>query len=236
MTVQERSHIWIVEDDGGCREVVTAALAPRWNLRCFESIGALDNAADQSSDEASLVIADICLPDRTLVNWLGSPCAKKLLARVPLLVMSGLDEADVIRSAFEGGALDFLSKPFGRAELMVKVERALGEAPSSSRALPPPPYELDASTMVFRRADGQCASLTSKEMQIVALLWHAPRHTLTRDALQASLWRGCQVGPKTLDVHLSRLRRKLHLLGLDIRHAPPESVCVTVRKDAALSR
>src|SRR5262249_40939743 len=139
------------------------------------------------------------------------------------LVISALDDVDVVRSSFAGGAVDFLSKPFGRAELTVKIERAIGPPPSSPAAKGP---SLDVPGMVVRQSDGRTAALTAKEMQIVALLWNTPARTLARDAISASLWQGCRVGPRTLDVHLSRLRQKLRRVDLDVRLAPSNQVAL----------
>lgn len=215
--------IWLLEDDEVCREIMASALGDRWTVVELASIGELERLAAEGAT-ASLLVADVCLPDRSLVSWLKSASAEALLARVPLLVVSGVDEVDVIRSAFAGGALDFVSKPFGKAELLVKVERALDAPPSSGVRR----YTLDVPAMQVRAVTGETAALTAKEMQIAALLWNAPGLTLGREVLYAGLWRDCRVGPKTLDVHLSRLRQKLRPLGLEVKTCGPDEVALSV--------
>jgi DNA-binding response OmpR family regulator len=218
----DKPSIWLLEDDEACRDVILSMLSDRWPVRWFERLAPLEEALRAADAVPTLLMADVCLPDVNLVSWLATPASRSALARVALLVMSALDEEYIVRSAFASGAVDFLSKPFGRAALTVKVERALGGATPTIES--PSRFSLDVPAMMARHGDGRQTALTAKEMQIVTLLWNAPRHALSREAISATLWRDTRVGDKTLDVHLSRLRRKLRTLDADVRSSASSEI------------
>jgi len=134
---------------------------------------------------------------------------ERQLLNFPLLIVSSADDVETIRAAFAGGAIDFLSKPLRRALLIVKVERALGVS-----SVPFEGLVIDAKRMPVR-SGSITVGLTSKEMQVMSVLWTAPRRAVSRQELCEELWPRCHVGRKTLDVHLSRLRTKLDGLAVD---------------------
>jgi two-component system response regulator AdeR len=215
--------IWVLEDDATCREIVRSALPAEWTITEFESLGAFDRALKDAGPRPNVVIADVRLEDANFLTWLLSPEAQTLLSDVPFLVVSGLDERETIRAAFQHGAVDFLSKPFGRAALAVKVERILAASPSFAG------IAIDGGRMEVRRPNGQSVELTVKEMQIVSMLWSAPEHTLVRHELRDRVWPNVRVGRKTLGVHLTRLRKKLDAVGVDLQSVGPDRIALVVR-------
>jgi len=212
MSGSPAQHIWIVEDDLACQDIVCEALTPRWLVTRFNTLAQFEDALRRPYiRRPALVIADVYLTDANFMSWLVGGRARKLLLDVPILIVSSADDVETIRAAFAGGAIDFLSKPFGRALLMVKVERALGVASSVSSS---EGIVIDAKRMSVR-AGGITVGLTSKEMQIMSVLWTAPGRAVNRRELREGVWPDCHVGKKTLDVHLSRLRTKLEGLAID---------------------
>jgi DNA-binding response OmpR family regulator len=208
------AEVWLLEDRGEWQEVA-GSLESRLSVRCFSSTAALESRLASGEPRPALLVADVKAPDRDLFPWLARPFARDQLEDVPLIVMSEIDDADLVRSAFAHGAVDFVSKPFGPAVFAVKVERFVGRPLTKARCGAVP--TLDVRRMAVRASDGRTASLTAKEMQILSLLWDAPSNTLTRDTIGANLWPDCRVGPRTVDVHLSRLRQKLRTIGIDLR-------------------
>lgn len=216
--------LWLLEDDATCREIVEDAIDGSWPLQVFPTLRELRGALESTAALPALLLADVCLPDGNFLSWLRSAHGAERLAEVPIVVLSALEDVATVRTAFAGGAVDFLSKPVGRAALRVKIERVLHSAQPAERA----GFELDATRMALRRRDGAEVTLTAKEMQLVASLWNAPGRRRTRAELHAEVWKGCAVGTKTLDVHLSHVRRKLASLGVNIRSGAEDELLLEV--------
>ena len=198
--------IWTVEDDAGCRVVYEEVLALRYRLRQFENLASFSAAiVDPAEPHPDLIIADLRLPDGCFLDVLASNDGAVWLT-CPFVIASWVDDLDVLRECFQEGALDYISKPFGRGELIVKVEKLL--AMSGASPLPP--------SFILPGA------YTPREEQILATLRRAPDRTSDRDTLISSVWRGAKVIGKNLDVHLFNLRRKIRPVGFDIRHTSPK--------------
>lgn len=224
----DKPAIWVLEDDPGFQFVYEQILGDRYVLTILPTMQAcLDALKDESRALPALLIADLRLPDRDFVRFLETEEAK-ILARVPYMVVSGVDETEALRSCFARGALDYITKPFGRQELAFKVERFLA---STGRG------DLRANELLMksgllplqRRED--VVPLTNKEQQIIAMLQQAENQTLTRADLLQKVWGGKASGQtKTLDVHLHNLRKKIATVGLRIQfNAPNQYVLLRER-------
>jgi DNA-binding response OmpR family regulator len=139
----------------------------------------------------------------------------------PFVVFSEVDDLDVLRACFERGAADFIRKPFSKGELLVKIERLLSPRADFSEGLCDRWLKVDAATMRAECHGAQSDLLTAKEFQILNLIRTAPRNRLPRREIVRKVWGEVKVVPKTFDVHLFNLRRKLEPLGVRIQFHPP---------------
>lgn len=219
--------IWTLEDDPGLRFVYDEILGFRYRLRQFETLASFENAIESLPPSyPDLLIADVRLSDGNFLNLLASRQGAKV-KRIPFLVVSLIDDLDALRLAFDEGAIDYLTKPFGRGELIVKVERIL----SQRTILYEPDVEMDeqdgfyvdpTSLRVFRGS--RCSNpLTSKEYQIFHLLSSESSNSVARNEIISRVWGKVSVTSKTLDVHLFNLRRKLAPLAMDVYRTAPNS-------------
>lgn len=219
--------IWILEDDEGSRFVYNEMLGLHYGLRIFETarsfLSALENADDRPRPD--LIIADLRLPDESFVNLLSDPQTKDLLAKHRFLVVSSVDDIDILRFCFREGALDYITKPFGKSELVVKVERLLnGEKQLEVLC------EIDPITMSIEAKDGSRVSLTAKEFQILTMLNEEEAHFVTRDMLVSRIWNRIMVNTKTIDIHIFNLRRKLQQAGFSIEFQSPNRYVLSSQK------
>ncbi|MGZ3698904.1 MAG: response regulator transcription factor [Bdellovibrionota bacterium] len=215
----ESRQVWILEDDAGARFVYEEIIGIRFPTRMFSDLASFRTALSEETASPSLVIADLRLQDDTFINFLAQQTEDKPFD-LPFLVVSSLDDMDVLRLCYERGALDYITKPFGKSELIVKVERILdGGAQMSGRG----PVRLDPSTLTICNASRRSMAFTSKEFRILTLMESAPARTISKKEIIEKIWGSSNVSAKILDVHIAKLRTKLAPAGIDIRYLPPGS-------------
>ncbi len=111
--------IWVLEDDPGCI-FVYGKILKNYSTCVFSSISEFaQNLAKQKQPQ--LLIADLKLGDGSFLDYLSS--TQKLT--FPFLVVSSIDNPDTTRTCLQGGALDYVLKPFQQNELIAKIEKAL---------------------------------------------------------------------------------------------------------------
>ncbi len=161
-----------------------------------------------------LLILDWHLPDASGLEVMGH-LRHGHAWQQPILFITAESREDAVVTALEAGADDFLHKPLNPAELRARV-RALGRRTSqlqSAKAVALGEYRLSRVPrgVVVR---GDPVPLTEREYQLVNLFFSHPGQLLSRQLLLELVW-GLQgdVQTRTLDTHISRVRRKLGLNG-----------------------
>ena len=203
--------IWTLEDDSGCRFVYDEVLRDGFNLHQFATLAEFAAAVAAGKNLPSLILADLRLPDGDFVQYL---CGKNLasLASVPIIVVSFIDDIDVLKTTFREGASDYLTKPFNPRELLVKIERLLA-APQPRSQLT---IQIDPLNLDLLGGDALQGRLTQREFQILMAVYRSGDAGIERSALTTLIWNEVVVSSRTLDVHIFNLRRKLTEFGLDL--------------------
>ena len=192
--------------------------------RAGYGVAIVDTAADMRGDleraAADFVILDATLPDEdgwSALRWIRAH------ADVPILVLIG--EGTEIDDKLNGhGADDYLVKPFSARELLVRLGALRPRAERPAGVLEFAGRVLDLATQQLTTAGGRTTHLTQAEYRILELLARNPFRTVTRDQLMtAAAGREWQPLDRSIDVHVSNLRRKL-----DPDHKEP-SLIRTVR-------
>ena len=183
---------------------------------CRNGRDGLDQASRQQFD---VVLMDILLPGMT-----GLDALMQLRERsgTPVIMMSALGaEADRI-TGFERGADDYLPKPFSMAELRVRIEAILRRVALERRY--PALEQAPGAGLVFDesacdvRHDGQSAGLTPSEYRLLDTLHRSPDEVMSKAFLyQHVLQRGYSRHDRSLDMHVSQIRRKLKAIGYQER-------------------
>lgn len=212
--------LWVLEDDKGCQFVYEEILSPRYRLAFFPTLSSFSDTLEERPGEPDLVIADVRLPDGSLLSFFSTRSAR-LMTDLPFIVVSSVDETDMLQKCFERGARDYLTKPFGKAELLFKIDRILQTAAKRHQT-----WKLEATSLTLERDGKRSETLTPKEFQILSLMMQAKDQTLPREEIVERVWGKVQVSPKTLDVHLSKLRRKIAPLFLEIEFKAPSSYVI----------
>lgn len=180
---------------------------------CRSGLEGLETAGRQVFD---VVLMDILLPG---LNGLDALAQLRQRSTTPVILMSALGaEADRI-SGFQRGADDYLPKPFSMAELQVRIEAILRRVALERRyQAPQPPAEAGAlhfdEGLCDVRLDGRLAGLTPSEFRLLDTLYRNQEEVLSKAFLyQQVLQRGYSRHDRSLDMHVSQIRRKLKGIG-----------------------
>jgi DNA-binding response OmpR family regulator len=195
----------VVEDDDGIAEPLVEGLTREG----FEVRRVANGADALAAPVPDLVLLDLRLPDMD-----GYAVARELRARsrVPIIMVTARGEEVDRVVGLELGADDYVVKPFGLRELVARINavmRRVGERPE-----PRAPAAV-GGLVIDRRAhrvhlDGGEVDLTPKEFGLLALLAEDPGAAVDRRRILEEVWGSRWYGPtKTIDVHVSSLRRKL---------------------------
>ncbi|MDH0650069.1 response regulator transcription factor [Pseudomonas sp. GD03858] len=208
--------ILAIEDD----PVLSAHIGSHLGERGFAVTvrhGASDVAELLREGGFDLVLLDILLPDS---NGLEILVELRRRQRVPVILMSALGAEQDRIVGFSQGADDYLPKPFSMAEMDVRIDALLRRVayerqdPVGHEALG---RALDLSFDPLRGDvchRQRWAGLTGCEYRILETLLHAPEEVLSKTFLyQQALNRAYSIHDRSLDMHVSHIRRKLQLIG-----------------------
>jgi DNA-binding response OmpR family regulator len=172
-----------------------------------DGAAALAAAADRPYD---IVLLDVALG----AGPTGHDVARMLRGRrdvVPIIMLTALDsEADAVQG-LEAGADDYVTKPFGLAELRSRIRAVLRRAHGRvvEGRLAVGPVTLDRDLRRVTVADSP-VKLTFSEFELLACLMGRPGHAFNRQELLRSIWGDSAYrDPRAIDVHIRHLREKL---------------------------
>ncbi len=218
--MSQREQILIVEDD----DAIATGLALNLRLEGYEStvVGDGESALVRvAEDRPDLILLDISLPKKNGLDVLRE--VREAGNHVPVIILSARqDEFDKV-SALRLGADDYVTKPFGLAELLARVvavlrrasrmangndEDANGDADSGSR-LSFGDIVLDVHTRTVARAGAEVA-LTHLEFELLTFFVQHPEKVFTREELLRRVWGLSHGGSRrTVDNFVAQLRGKL---------------------------
>lgn len=167
--------------------------------------------AATAREAPDIVILDLGLPD---VNGLEVCRRIRQWSDVPIVVLSAIDSEERKIAALDGGANDYVTKPFSMGELEARIRAALRRGRDQSREKQPTEIvvgtlELD---LVHRQAmlGGRPLELTVREFEVLAYLARHARKTCTHEMILAAVW-GPGYGRESqyLHAYIHRLRQKL---------------------------
>jgi DNA-binding response OmpR family regulator len=160
------------------------------------------------ADSYDLVILDLMLPGMDGADVLQAIMEHDRTTRV--LVLSAVPEIATRVAVLDGGAVDFLGKPFALAELLARIRARLRPAdPAPAEAITVGPVRLDLRRQVVE-VPGRRSALSRREGVLLAHLMHRAGQPCTRAELLHRVWgMDFDPGSNVVDVYVRRLRAKL---------------------------
>jgi two-component system, OmpR family, response regulator len=212
--------ILVIEDEPAILDFVTRGLSSEG----FSVQSAADGSEGERlalSEAFDLVVLDLMLPGRPGMKVLSS--IREQRPEMPVILLTARDRVDDRVAGLDGGASDYLVKPFAFAELVARVRAQLRHAGSPRPGvLRAGDVELDLIARQVTRA-GTSEQLTAKEFDLLTQFLRRPGEVLTREQLLRDVW-GYEFNPGTnvVEVYIGYLRKKL-------RRADLADPIVTVR-------
>ena len=204
------AHILVVDDEPDLRDVLRILLEAN-HYRVTEAANAEQALARVQSDRTiQLVLLDVMLPDLSGVEI----CRRiREMTNIPVNFLTALSKDQDKAQAYRSGGDDYLSKPFSRAELLLKVESQLrryqvyqgkdrGEQEAAGQ------LRVENERVYW---NGSRIDLTDKEQKIVAFLWAHRGQVCSVADIYESVWqeRYLATSSNTVMVHILNLRKKL---------------------------
>lgn len=205
MLQDDAPHLLIVDDDRRIRELLQKFLTGKG----FRVTVAADSAEARRKLEGldfDLLVLDVMMPGE---NGIALTNALREIRNIPVILLTALAEAESRIAGLEAGADDYLAKPFDPRELVLRISNIL------KRAVNPLKPKIDqlifgpfTFSLVKRelRRGSNLIPLTGREQEIMMIFAANAGQTIARHELAGN---GADVGERTIDVQINRLRRKI---------------------------
>jgi len=201
--------VLIIEDDPAIRSGLLRALEALGHAVRSAGTG-MDGLRQAVDERPDIVVLDLGLPD---VDGLTILTMLRAVSQVPVIVATAQDDERVIVRALHAGADDYLVKPFGGEQLDARVRAVLRRAVTTATGAPAEVVVGDLSVNPSTREaslGGTVLDLSRKEFDLLLLLAQRAGEVVTKREILSEVWRQAYGGgDRTVDVHLSWLRRKL---------------------------
>jgi two-component system alkaline phosphatase synthesis response regulator PhoP len=203
--------VLVVDDEADIVELVSYNLKKEGYqvLSAYDGEEALSLARGESPD---LVILDLMLPKIDGFRVCRVLKKEEPTAKTPIIMLTAKTREEDRIAGLDLGADDYVTKPFSPRELLARVKAVLRRAgPTEDETLRYGDLEIDMPRYGVY-LNGNRVNLTSKEFDLLKELVMAEGRALTRDYLLERVWdysQAVEIESRTVDVHISNLRRKM---------------------------
>ncbi len=208
--------ILVVEDERPIREMIAFGLR-RAGFEVREAADARSGRAEVANKRPDLLLVDWMLPDTSGLEFTRALKRDQETRELPVIMLTARAEEGDKVAGLEGGADDYITKPFSPRELLARINAVL------RRAAPAEGTErVDIEGLVLDQSSQRVTSgektvaLGPTEYRMLAFFMTHPERVYTREQLLDRVWGGnVYVEERTIDVHIRRLRKALEEFGYD---------------------
>lgn len=206
----QQPHILVVDDDEAVRGII-AACAAKAGYRVDQAEDAAGLRAWLDHGGIDLILLDVTLPDG---NGLALAREARAKCDVAIIMVTEKGAPDDRALGLEIGADDYLAKPVYPRELLARIKNVLdrrtGARPDGGRLVRFADWILDSQERVVRDGTGRALDLTPAEFDLLVVLVSRAGRMQSRDQLMEALGSAeAESGPRSVDILVSRLRKKL---------------------------
>jgi two-component system phosphate regulon response regulator PhoB len=208
--------ILVVEDERPIREMIAFGLR-RAGFEVREAADARTGRAEVANKRPDLLLVDWMLPDTSGLEFTRALKRDRETSELPVIMLTARAEEGDKVAGLEGGADDYITKPFSPRELLARINAVL------RRAMPAEVGEsIDIEGLVLDQSSQRVSvgertvALGPTEYRMLAFFMTHPERVYTREQLLDRVWGGnVYVEERTIDVHIRRLRKALEDSGHD---------------------
>lgn len=215
---KKKFRLLLVDDEEDLREILTFNLAGEGYQ--VSTAANAEEALKMPLEEYHLLILDVMMPGMSGFK-LAEVIRREKKLTTPIIFLTAKDTENDLLTGFNIGADDYMAKPFSIKELQARVQAVLMRSLQGGLDFEESQIEIgtlliDLDTkQVF--VNGEPIDLTKKELEILILLARDPSKVFSREEILARVWReDVFVMERTIDVHITRIRKKLRGSGVKI--------------------
>ncbi|OGG99205.1 MAG: DNA-binding response regulator [Candidatus Lambdaproteobacteria bacterium RIFOXYD1_FULL_56_27] len=214
------NHILVIEDQEDVRELIAYNLRKQ-GYEVIEANNANDALILLEDINLDLILLDLMLPGLGGLDFLKILKSKEPFQGIAVIILSAKSEEQEVVTGLKLGADDYIPKPFSIKVLLAKIESVLRRVNSQEQSL------LRYKDLLLNQEEhkvyalGQEVTLTNKEFELLSLFLKKPKKVFHRNQLLNSIWGyDSETYTRTVDAHVSSLRKKLGEPGKMIRSIP----------------
>ena len=219
----EKPIVLLIEDDPTYQTLIKESIY-KFNWILSGTIKDGRNYLQSNFDKIAAVIVDINLPDGDGLRFLNEIMSKENFRKIPCLVLTGESHVGNKITAFSIGAEDFIEKPFDslelEARLSAKIRKSQIKANEETNFKIKNLYIDLNRQKAFHITDNHGEvdlDLTVKELRILLLLTKNMERVYSRDQILDKIWPDISISDRTVDSHISHLRKKISAVNIDIK-------------------
>lgn len=199
--------VLIIDDEPQIRRLLKMALESN-DYKVYESDTGKDGLLSVTMNRPDVILLDLGLPDKEGLSVLGQ---LREWSAVPIIVLTVRDEEQIKIAALDGGADDYITKPFNTGELLARIRVALRRSfkMDESPLFKSGTLNVDLNARIVKVRDEE-VKLTATEYSILALMIKYSGRVLTHNFLIKEIW-GIHYPDnfQILRVHVAQLRKKI---------------------------
>ncbi len=190
-----------------------------------------------------LIVLDLMLPDGegiSLLKEISTSHSAVPIARIPIIILSSINDTDTIVNGLQLGADDYISKPFIGVELSARIDSVLRRGPvrhkETHQFIGDISVDIEKqSASVMSKGVPVDLCLTPIELKILVNLSRNFGVAMSREVLQDSIWGKTYTSKRNIDSHVCNLRRKLEISEIDVSNKRGEGYYLVKSKDGKSS-
>lgn len=223
-----KGKILVVDDEADICEVLKFNLENEGFL--VETAQSAETALPKLDDDTQLILLDVMMGGMS-----GFQMAQKIRAKgkqTPIIFLTAKDTENDMLTGFSVGGDDYISKPFSIKEIIVRVKAVLkrGKLEKTTESGPRKNIQVEDMEINYEAKQvyikGKALSLTRKEFEILVLLAENAGRVYSREEILRKVWEDDgYVLDRTVDVHITRLRKKLGAYGALIANRTGYGYC-----------